>query len=277
MATPEKYQLEKISRKYERKHLKYQLLKKYVKLLKKQNKKLEKSESILHKMIDEFKYQSNDKSCQSDDNSQKKSDNKKINDKYGFNMNQTGENPNYLIIGEKKCGKSILSTHLINYYIGNNHNVKILIFCTESDILLYSRFFPNAEIYHEYGEAIVLNYMEKYNNENTKRIILFDECFVRASDFQNKLPFFIFYGCEKIIVILTLGESVGLTLDLINNFNHVFLGKNADKNIYRWYEKYFSSHADYNWNIENLEKYQFLVINTEKNKNDPNSLTKYRV
>jgi hypothetical protein len=165
------------------------------------------------------------------------SDNPKLNITE-FKLNMIGKNAAIVIIAKRGSGKSFLCRELINHF--RNYPAGIIISESERFDDFYLEFFPGAFIYDHYIPEILdklFNRQIKIKEKNKllkkmgKRIdrrifIIMDDCLSSSDNWKRDehIKQLLFNGRHMgITYILTMQFPLGVTPELRNNFDYVFL------------------------------------------------------
>lgn len=172
------------------------------------------------------------------------------------------KNPSIVMVAKRGSGKSWVCRALLKHF--NDIPCGLIISPTEEMTCFYGNFFPDTYIHYEYKSEIIekLLYRQKEiirkNNEYNKKgkridprsFIVMDDCLASKGSWMRDQPIstLMFNGRHyEIMYILTMQFPLGITPELRNNFDYVFLlADDNTSNIKRLYDHYAGMFPDFN-------------------------------
>jgi len=155
-----------------------------------------------------------------------------------FKLNMIGKNPSIVIIAKRGSGKSFLCRDLLDHF--KHYPAGIIISETEKYDEFYAEFFPDVFIYDKYSPEILSRLFErqmkiKQKNKELKKIgkridyrifIVMEDCLASSSNWKRDsyIQGLLYNGRHiGITYILIMQYPLGVTPELRNNFDYVFL------------------------------------------------------
>lgn len=155
-----------------------------------------------------------------------------------FELKKIQKNSAIVIIAKRGSGKSWVCRDIINHF--RSIPVGIIISKTERVDPFYSKFFPDTYIYDEYKASIMEKLLARQEAMNEKKkkykklgkkidtraLIIMDDCLSDKKNWINEqgIKEILFNGRHHdITYVLTMQYPLGITPDLRDNFDYVFL------------------------------------------------------
>jgi hypothetical protein len=173
---------------------------------------------------------------------------------FEFKLESMAENPSILMIGKRGSGKSYVTRAILEHF--HNIPVGIIIAPTDKMNCFFGNFFPDLFIYYKFSSEILENLLkrqekmiekEKEKHKNGKKIdaksfIVMDDCMSDNKNWMKEQTIYelLFNGRHyKIMYILTLQFSLGITPAMRSNFDYIFLlADDFGTNVQRLYTHY---------------------------------------
>lgn len=198
-----------------------------------------------------------------------------------FKLENMARNPAICMIAKRSSGKSWVCRSIMNHY----KDVPIGLIIAPTDKLngFYGEFFPSTYIYYIYESDILKRlltrqkkmlekakkkYIEKKKKCDPRAILLMDDCLSQKSVWKkDPLISEIFFNGRhyQVMFILTMQYSLGITPELRNNFDYIFLLRedfiNNQQRLYNNYAGMFPSFDSFRQVFRELTKnYGAMVI-----------------
>lgn len=180
---------------------------------------------------------------------------------FEFKLDSMAENPSIVMIGKRGGGKSYVTRALIEHF--HKIPVGIIIAPTDKMNCFYGNFFPDLFIYYKFSSEILENLLarqekmiekEKEKKKEGKKIncksfIIMDDCMSDNKNWMKEqtVSELIYNGRHyKIMYILTLQFSLGITPGMRSNFDYIFLlADDFGTNVQRLHTHYAGMFQNY--------------------------------
>jgi len=171
------------------------------------------------------------------------------------------KNPSIVMVAKRGSGKSWVCRAILKHF--SDIPAGLVIAPTDRMNCFYGNFFPDTYIHYEYKSEIIEKLLHRQqmmidkNQEYKKRgkridargFIVMDDCLASKSSWMKDQPIteLLFNGRHyEIMYILTMQFPLGITPDLRNNFDYIFLlADDIMSNLKRIYDHYAGMFPDF--------------------------------
>lgn len=178
-----------------------------------------------------------------------------------FQLSSMCDSPSIVMVAKRGSGKSWVARAILDHF--SDIPVGMIIAPTDRMNCFYGNFFPSTYIFYEYKTKIIENIIARQiliiKKQKEKRaegkyidaraFIIMDDCLGDKKSWVNDKPIqeLLFNGRHyRIMYILTMQFPLGITPELRNNFDYVFLlADDIITNLKRIYDHYAGIFPDF--------------------------------
>ena len=178
-----------------------------------------------------------------------------------FSFDEMCKDPSIVMVAKRGSGKSYVARAILDYF--SDIPAGIIIAPTDRMNCFYGNFFPSTYIYYEYKTEIIeriiarqIMIIKKARDKadvgkyiDARSFIIMDDCLGQKKSWVNDKPIqeLLFNGRHyRIMYILTMQTPLGISPDLRNNFDYIFLlADDIISNLKKIYDHYAGIFPDF--------------------------------